>query len=216
MQREIVSARMVIPVVECWWGRYGLSFMRSLGLVEVAACRSRRSATRCRSANCSACQTLAEYFLHEYISSQRLCSQQEKWYFLAVSGVPTMLSSTKQLYTFVVEHLDPELGPWSALEYKTISEESTEAGCAFILSSVPESLLKSQELQAVGAQARPDSVETYFADRKDKICLLDPAAKQELDPSDGDRFEVFLFGGILGRSFYLRLLPFRKLTKIRR
>ncbi|KAJ9654391.1 hypothetical protein H2198_006553 [Neophaeococcomyces mojaviensis] len=101
-------------------------------------------------------------------------------------------------WTFVVEHLDPELGPWSALEYKTIDQETKQAGCDFILSSVPDSLLQSQELQDVGASARSDSVEVYFADIKDKICLLDPAAKQELEPADAQKFEVFLFGGILG------------------
>lgn len=100
--------------------------------------------------------------------------------------------------TFVVEHLDPELGPWSALEYKTIAQESQQAGCEFILSSVPDSLLQSDELKDVGANARGDSVEVYFKDKKDKICLLDPAAKQELEPIDGQNFEVFLFGGILG------------------
>ncbi len=106
-------------------------------------------------------------------------------------------------YTFVVEHLDPELGPWSALEYKTIAKESQESGCQFILSSVPETLLRSQDLkdvQAAGAAARNDSVETYFADRKEKICLLDPGAQQELSPSDAQVFDVFLFGGILGKS----------------
>lgn len=101
-------------------------------------------------------------------------------------------------FTFVVEHLDPELGPWSALEYKTIAQESRDAGCDFILSSVPESLLASDGLKAIGANARADAVEAYFADRKDKICLLDPAAKRELEPADGQKFEVFLFGGILG------------------
>lgn len=100
--------------------------------------------------------------------------------------------------TFVVEHLDPELGPWSALEYKTIANESRQAGCDFILSSVPDSLLSSEELKEVGANARGDSVESYFSDKKDKICLLDPAAKQELTPVDGQTFDVFLFGGILG------------------
>jgi ribosome biogenesis SPOUT family RNA methylase Rps3 len=103
---------------------------------------------------------------------------------------------------FVVEHLDPELGPWSALEYKTIAQESKKAGCRFILSSVPDSLLNSEELSPikdVGAEGRNDSIETYFADRKDRICLLDPAAKQELSPSDAKHFDVFLFGGILGR-----------------
>lgn len=31
-----------------------------------------------------------------------------------------------------------------------------------------------------------------------KVILLDPAATQALEPSDGDRFEYLLFGGILG------------------
>ncbi|KIW99963.1 uncharacterized protein Z518_10891 [Rhinocladiella mackenziei CBS 650.93] len=104
-------------------------------------------------------------------------------------------------YTFVVEHLDPELGPWSTLEYKTIAKESRESGCHFILSSVPESLLTTPDLadlQSMGAEARNDNVEAYFSDRKEKICLLDPSAAQELDPSDGSVFEIFLFGGILG------------------
>ncbi|RMZ84773.1 hypothetical protein DV737_g935, partial [Chaetothyriales sp. CBS 132003] len=105
---------------------------------------------------------------------------------------------SKSKVTFVVEHLDPELGPWSALEYKAISEESRQAGCDFILSSVPESLLQSSELQALGANAKAESIEAYFADRKERICLLDPQGQQELSPADASRFDVFLFGGILG------------------
>ena len=101
-------------------------------------------------------------------------------------------------FTFVVEHLDPELGPWSALEYKTIAEESRKAGCDFILSSVPASLIASEDFADVKENARSDSVESYFADQKSQICLLDPAAKQELTPEDAGKFEIFLFGGILG------------------
>jgi ribosome biogenesis SPOUT family RNA methylase Rps3 len=106
--------------------------------------------------------------------------------------------------SFVVEHLDPELGPWSALEYKTIAQESHDAGCAFILSSVPESLLSSGELRGIShAQVQNRGVEAIFADKKSKVCLLDPAAKQELSPEDANVFEVYLFGGILGqRPFY--------------
>ncbi|KAK4922716.1 hypothetical protein LTR66_016584 [Elasticomyces elasticus] len=100
--------------------------------------------------------------------------------------------------TFVVEHLDPELGPWSGLEYKTIAQESKFADCDFILSSVPHTLIKSGELGEVSSNARSDPVEVYFADKKDRICLLDPAAEQELEPEDTKLFDVFLFGGILG------------------
>ncbi|OAL34781.1 hypothetical protein AYO20_05976 [Fonsecaea nubica] len=108
---------------------------------------------------------------------------------------------SKSQYTFVVEHLDPELGPWSALEYKAIAKESRQAGCHFILSSLPESLLKSEDLKdliVLGAGAEFESIETSLSHKKDKICLLDPAARQELDPTDAAVFEVFLFGGILG------------------
>lgn len=101
-------------------------------------------------------------------------------------------------FTFVVEHLDPELGPWSALEYKAIAEESRLEGCSFILSSVPAPLLSSHELQYVGADVKSESVETYFADRKHRVCLLDPQADKELAPSDSQQFDTFLFGGILG------------------
>jgi ribosome biogenesis SPOUT family RNA methylase Rps3 len=101
-------------------------------------------------------------------------------------------------HTFVVEHLDPELGPWSALEYKAIADESAKAGCAFILSSVPSSLLNSPEIQGTGATVKSESVESYFAERKAKICLLDPKAEKELEPTDANNFDVYLFGGILG------------------
>jgi len=108
------------------------------------------------------------------------------------------MSSKK--FTFVVEHLDPELGPWSALEYKTIADESRKAGCDFILSSVPPSLIASDDFEDVKQNARSDSVENYFAGKKSKICLLDPAAKQELAPEDADKFEIFVFAVYSGMT----------------
>src|SRR5256885_1937045 len=109
--------------------------------------------------------------------------------------------TNKSAFSFVVEHLDPELGPWSGLEYQTIAQESHAAGCTFILSSVPESLISSAALQSIShAQLSTRSVEAIFADKKSRVYLLDPAAKQELSPDDADIFDVYLFGGILGQS----------------
>ena len=106
---------------------------------------------------------------------------------------------TEPRFSFVVEHLDPELGPWSALEYKTIAQESNQTGCNFVLSCVPESLLSSEKLKEIDyASFQTAGVEQLFADKKSRVCLLDPAAKQELSPSDAELFDVFLFGGILG------------------
>lgn len=102
--------------------------------------------------------------------------------------------------TYIVEHLDDELGPWSELEYITIAKESHQAGSKFCLSSVPASLELPQALQAVpGFTADGRSVETLYASDKSRVCLLDPSATKELSPEDGQTFDVFLFGGILGR-----------------
>lgn len=41
-------------------------------------------------------------------------------------------------------------------------------------------------------------IEELYENIKGRICLLDPAARTELSPDDESRFDVFLFGGILG------------------
>ncbi|KAJ5212689.1 SAM-dependent RNA methyltransferase predicted [Penicillium cinerascens] len=100
---------------------------------------------------------------------------------------------------FVVEHLDPELGQWSTLEYACIARESHALGARFLLSSVPAELsgnLPADLVATPGFEVEQRSVEEIYP--KDKVCLLDPAAQVELSPEDGDTFDVFLFGGILG------------------
>lgn len=110
-----------------------------------------------------------------------------------------MPSGSNKSCTFVVEHLDPELGPWSALEYKCIAQESSQAGCEFILSSVDQSLKAQMDTTSwAGVQVNNESVELLYSDRKARVCLLDPKAEEELCPADRENFDVFLFGGILG------------------
>lgn len=104
-----------------------------------------------------------------------------------------------QAKSYIVEHLDDELGPWSELEYLTIAKESHEAGASFLLSSIPSNLeipKKLRELPGFSTESR--SVEEIHVENKDRVCLLDPAATKELSPEDGDIFDIFLFGGILG------------------
>jgi ribosome biogenesis SPOUT family RNA methylase Rps3 len=101
--------------------------------------------------------------------------------------------------TFIVEHLDDELGPSSELEYINIAKESHDSGAQFCLSSIPSTLVLPEALTAVpGFRAEQESVESVYADKKHRICLLDPSATKELTPEDGDAFDIFLFGGILG------------------
>src|SRR5690554_6048495 len=100
--------------------------------------------------------------------------------------------------TYIVEHLDDELGAWSELEYMTIAKESHENGASFFLTSVPSSLEIPEKLKVLpGFIAKSESVEELYPD-KSRVCLLDPSATREMSPDDGDTFDVFLFGGILG------------------
>lgn len=101
--------------------------------------------------------------------------------------------------TFIVEHLDPELGPWSELEYLTVAKESRATGTHFILSSLPAEFKVPAGLtenEAFTAEKR--GVEELYAANKSRVCLLDPSAEKDLSPEDGDVFDAFLFGGILG------------------
>lgn len=101
--------------------------------------------------------------------------------------------------TFIVEHLDPELEQWSALEYKCIARETAASGSAFYLTSVPHELQLPESLKNVSElNVEHRGIEEIYADKKDRVCLLDPAATKELSPEDGDNFDIFLFGGILG------------------
>ncbi|KAF4121085.1 Rps3 or RNA methylase involved in ribosome biogenesis, SPOUT family [Geosmithia morbida] len=100
--------------------------------------------------------------------------------------------------TFIVEHLDPELGPWSELEYLTIGKESKATGSKFILSSLPTGFKVPSALEANDAFAAEErGVEELYASDKSRVCLLDPSASKDLSPEDGDVFDAFLFGGIL-------------------
>lgn len=106
--------------------------------------------------------------------------------------------------TYIVEHLDPELETWSAYEYACIAKECHASGARFFLTSVPTALKLPTELQKLRDEGvltvETRAVEELWPgeDGKNKVCLLDPKATTELCEEDGDRYEAFLFGGILG------------------
>jgi hypothetical protein len=111
-----------------------------------------------------------------------------------------LLNMASQGKTYIVEHLDPELGPWSELEYMAIAQETQAAGGKFCLSSLPLAFKVPEALAAVPSFV-PETrgVEELYASDKARVCLLDPAAAKDLSPEDGDAFDAFLFGGILGK-----------------
>lgn len=106
----------------------------------------------------------------------------------------------KRKHTFIVEHLDPELEDWQALEYNCISEESQVAGSDFLLSGLTSSFDSAAKLQIPQTSKSQKTVETLYpsAEQRQKVCLLDPKAEKDLSPEDGAMFDAFLFGGILG------------------
>ncbi|KAI1105113.1 DUF431-domain-containing protein [Jackrogersella minutella] len=105
-----------------------------------------------------------------------------------------------QRQTYIVEHLDPELGQWSELEYIAIAQETQQRpGNTFMLSSLPDGFQVPEKLAQIPAfRAEKRGVEDVYADAKDRVCLLDPQAEKDLNPEDKREFDVFLFGGILG------------------
>ncbi|KAI1372020.1 DUF431-domain-containing protein [Hypoxylon crocopeplum] len=103
--------------------------------------------------------------------------------------------------TYIVEHLDPELGQWSELEYIAIAEETQRAGNTFMLSSLSQGFKVPEKLARIPTfKAEQRGAEDIYGEQglKERVCLLDPQAEKDLNPDDKTEFDVFLFGGILG------------------
>lgn len=120
-------------------------------------------------------------------------------------------------HTFIVEHLDPELEAWQALEYNTIAGECAAAGSTFLLTGVANQANFDKQLNLPKQSLLAESVDSLYATdaQKRRVCLLDPKGEKDLSPEDGGEFDVFLFGGILGdepprdRTSELRKLGFK-------
>lgn len=109
-------------------------------------------------------------------------------------------NTTSRRYTIVVEHLDPELDDWQTLEYKTIAAECLASDADFLLSGLPSAAQTQRQLGLPSSNLTEQSVESKFStpDQRKRVCLLDPKGERDLSPQDGEDFDVFLFGGILG------------------
>lgn len=106
--------------------------------------------------------------------------------------------------THLITDLEPEVGPWSLLEYTICASECASTGSRFLLTSLPSSLSANlpgplQEAADKGTLTATSTAvpELEGIDPK-RVCLLDPAAKEDLNPGDRERFDWFVFGGILG------------------
>ncbi|KAM0752312.1 DUF431-domain-containing protein [Meredithblackwellia eburnea MCA 4105] len=116
--------------------------------------------------------------------------------------------------SYVIEHMEADesdgtFPPWVSLEYsQMIKLASKPNNSKVIFSSLSAQSVDnlSQLLQTRGAPK-----DSFLADSKpvlelmkdagiplEKVCLLDPKAVKEIAPEDGQEFDWFLFGGILG------------------
>ncbi|KZV59261.1 DUF431-domain-containing protein [Peniophora sp. CONT] len=133
-------------------------------------------------------------------------------------------------YTYVVEHMEEDeetpsaLPRWVELEYSHMrSFAGPESSVEFTHlskaagASLTQTFSARKDADLSGAQCHTEGVLDLMKARAvslEKVCLLDPKAPKELAPEDGEEFEWFLFGGILGddpprdRTGELRALGF--------
>ena len=93
------------------------------------------------------------------------------------------------LMKVIIEHLDPKVFHWSLLEYKHISEVLGKENVTFTNIKTGR-----EKLEGLG-EIKEESVRDM---KLEKVCILDPFAKECL--SKDDSFDCFVFGGVLGNE----------------
>ncbi|MBD3361691.1 hypothetical protein GF358_02775 [Candidatus Woesearchaeota archaeon] len=92
---------------------------------------------------------------------------------------------------YIIEHMDEEMYEWCILEYKHISSIVGKENLIF--TNVKKGAEKIKNLGAVHTKSISKM-------NFDKICVLDMDAKEVLRTADKQKFEYFVFGGILGNN----------------
>ena len=73
-----------------------------------------------------------------------------------------MNSAANQKHTIIVEHLDPELEEWQALEYKCISDECSDVKTKFVLSGLKSASEIQNQMQIPSESLSEMGVESIF------------------------------------------------------
>ncbi len=101
---------------------------------------------------------------------------------------------------YIIEHLEPRLYKWCALEYTHISKLVGKSNL------IITNLKTANNKNKLRNMARCHQRSVAELDLKN-VLLLDPSAKQTLKKADTKKYDYLLFGGILGDY------PMRKRTK---
>lgn len=101
---------------------------------------------------------------------------------------------------YIIEHMEEGFSEWVTLEYSQIIRDVGPEN--LILTSLPKSTTEKdipEQLLSMGLQwTTEECVHIDGGLPQPKVCLLDPAAEQDLVPADKEQFDYFVFGGILG------------------
>lgn len=99
--------------------------------------------------------------------------------------------------SYIIEHMEDAMHEWCALEYKHMLQ-NIGPDHLYFTSLTDKCLNEGMPEELRSAQCYQLDVLNLPGVKKEEICLLDPGAKSELKPEDGEKFKYFLFGGILG------------------
>ncbi|CAB4256003.1 similar to Saccharomyces cerevisiae YOR021C Putative protein of unknown function [Maudiozyma barnettii] len=107
---------------------------------------------------------------------------------------------------YIIEHMEEGFSEWVILEYAQVIRDLGSEN--LILSSLPEGTTSDmipKKLLDMGLQWTTKDLSHIHEDianvehmKNGRVCLLDPRATTDLQPSEADEFDYFVFGGILG------------------
>ncbi|MEK6933870.1 MAG: SAM-dependent methyltransferase [Nanoarchaeota archaeon] len=108
-------------------------------------------------------------------------------------------NSSLQKHIFIIEHLEPELWPWSIIEYQHISKIVNKNNLWF-------ANIKNKDIEKLKKYGRvfTESIKDF---NLKNACVLDPESSIILTPKEIKQFKYLILGGILGDN------PPKKRTK---
>lgn len=106
---------------------------------------------------------------------------------------------------FIIEHLEKKLWPWCVIEY---TQSSRHVGKDNLW--ITNVNMAKDKIKNIGKIYNKPVRELNIA--WDRACILDPEAELTLEPSDKDKFDYVIIGGILGEEKFNQRTG-RELTK---
>lgn len=107
---------------------------------------------------------------------------------------------------YIIEHMEEGFSEWVILEYAQVIRDLGAEN--LILSSLPKGTTEDKipkKLRDMGLQWTTKDLSHIHEDipnvepmKDGRVCLLDPRAETDLQPTDASEFDYFVFGGILG------------------